>query len=160
MSLPQLLTDYGYLAVFVASLLEGKTILVLAGFAAHQDPLSLHWVVLLACCGGTIGDLGWRGHPRIGKPAGNLRETGPPRNPTGVHPRLPCDRHRMARELKLQLPVPSPAATVVARAATVAVPVGTRTEVDLPLLQFPRRAVVGRGVVQRARHRAAQAGGG
>jgi membrane protein DedA with SNARE-associated domain len=55
-SLPQLLTDYGYLAVFVGSLLEGETILVLAGFAAHQGYLSLYLVVVLASCGGAMGD--------------------------------------------------------------------------------------------------------
>ena len=56
MSLPQVLTDYGYLAVFVGSLLEGETVLVLAGFAAHQGYLSWNWIVVLAFCGGTIGD--------------------------------------------------------------------------------------------------------
>jgi membrane protein DedA with SNARE-associated domain len=56
MSLPQFLADYGYLAVFAGSLLEGETILVLAGFAAHQGYLSLQWIVVLAFCGGTIGD--------------------------------------------------------------------------------------------------------
>jgi len=56
MSLPQFLTDYGYLAVFVGSLLEGETILVLAGFAAHQGYLSPQWIVALAFLGGTIGD--------------------------------------------------------------------------------------------------------
>jgi len=55
-TLPQFLADHGYLAVFVGSLLEGETILVLAGFAAHQGYLSLHWIVLLAFCGGTLGD--------------------------------------------------------------------------------------------------------
>jgi membrane protein DedA with SNARE-associated domain len=55
-TLPQFLADYGYLAVFVGCLLEGETILVLAGFAAHQGYLSLPWVVLLAVCGGTLGD--------------------------------------------------------------------------------------------------------
>ncbi len=56
MSLPQLLADYGYLAVFVGSFLEGETILVLAGFAAHQGYLAWPWVVALAFCGGTLGD--------------------------------------------------------------------------------------------------------
>ncbi len=56
MSLPQLLADYGYFAVFAGSLLEGETILVLAGFAAHQGHLSLPWVVAVAFCGGTLGD--------------------------------------------------------------------------------------------------------
>lgn len=56
MSLPQLLSEYGYLAVFVGSLLEGETVLVLAGFAAHQGYLSFYWIVLLAFCGGAMGD--------------------------------------------------------------------------------------------------------
>jgi membrane protein DedA with SNARE-associated domain len=56
MSLPQLLADYGYLAVFIGSFLEGETILVLAGFAAHQGYLALPWVVALAFCGGALGD--------------------------------------------------------------------------------------------------------
>jgi membrane protein DedA with SNARE-associated domain len=40
-TLSHLLTDSGYLVVFVGSLLEGETILLLAGFAAHQGYLSL-----------------------------------------------------------------------------------------------------------------------
>jgi membrane protein DedA with SNARE-associated domain len=56
MTLPQLLGEYGYLAVFVGSVLEGETILILAGFAAHQGYLSLTWVMALAVCGGTLGD--------------------------------------------------------------------------------------------------------
>lgn len=55
-TLPQLLADYGYVAVFVGSLLEGETILVLAGFAAHQGYLSLPWVVVVAFTGGALGD--------------------------------------------------------------------------------------------------------
>ena len=56
MSLSQLLADYGYLAVFAGSLLEGETVLVLAGIAAHQGLLSLPWVIAVAFCGGTLGD--------------------------------------------------------------------------------------------------------
>ncbi|MGJ7610051.1 MULTISPECIES: DedA family protein [unclassified Variovorax] len=56
MSVPGLLADYGYLAVFVGSLLEGETVLVLAGFAAHQGYLFFPWVVAVAFCGGTLGD--------------------------------------------------------------------------------------------------------
>jgi hypothetical protein len=41
MSIAQLLADYGYWAVFIGGLREGETILVLAGFAAHQGHLSL-----------------------------------------------------------------------------------------------------------------------
>jgi len=64
MSLAQLLADHGYLAVFIASLLEGETILVLAGFAAHQGLLSLPLTLTLAFIGGTLGDqfFFWLGH--------------------------------------------------------------------------------------------------
>ncbi len=56
MLLTQPLSQYGYLAVFVGSVLEGKTLLILAGFAAHQGYLSFPLVVMLAFCGGTLGD--------------------------------------------------------------------------------------------------------
>src|SRR5437773_10142831 len=56
MSLAQLLADHGYVAVFIASLLEGETILVLAGFAAHEGLLSLPLTLTLAFIGGTLGD--------------------------------------------------------------------------------------------------------
>jgi membrane protein DedA with SNARE-associated domain len=52
----ELLSHYGYFAVFAGTLLEGETILLLAGFAAHEGYLSLPWVMLVAFCGGTIGD--------------------------------------------------------------------------------------------------------
>ncbi|MFC3532799.1 DedA family protein [Vogesella facilis] len=56
MTLAQLLADYGYLAVFVGAVLEGESLLLLAGFAAQQGYLSLPLVVLLALGGGTLGD--------------------------------------------------------------------------------------------------------
>lgn len=56
MSLTGLVAQYGYLAVFVGALVEGETMLVIAGFAAHQGYLSLPWVVALALCGGVLGD--------------------------------------------------------------------------------------------------------
>lgn len=52
----ELLSQYGYAAVFIGSLIEGETILILAGFAAHQGYLSFPLVVALAFCGGAIGD--------------------------------------------------------------------------------------------------------
>jgi len=52
----RLLSDYGYLAVFLGSLIEGETILILAGFAAHQGYLEFPAVVALAFCGGAMGD--------------------------------------------------------------------------------------------------------
>lgn len=56
MNLADLVTQYGYGAVFVGSLLEGETVLLLAGAAAHQGYLSFAVVVGLAFCGGALGD--------------------------------------------------------------------------------------------------------
>lgn len=56
MTLMEVLAQYGYYAVFVGTVLEGETILILAGFLAHQGYMSLPAVVALAFCGGTLGD--------------------------------------------------------------------------------------------------------
>ena len=52
----QWIAHYGYLGVFAGALLEGETILVLAGFAAHQGQLDFATVLLLAFAAGTLGD--------------------------------------------------------------------------------------------------------
>jgi membrane protein DedA with SNARE-associated domain len=56
MTLSGLVAQYGYAAVFVGTLLEGETLLVLAGFAAQQGYMQLHWVIVIAMFGGFIGD--------------------------------------------------------------------------------------------------------
>ncbi|MBI5753394.1 MAG: DedA family protein [Hydrogenophilales bacterium] len=56
MSLSGLIADYGYVALFAGALLEGETLLILAGFAAHQGYLQLHWVIGIALLGGFLGD--------------------------------------------------------------------------------------------------------
>ena len=56
MSITDFVADYGYFAVLIGSLLEGETILVLAGFAAQQGHLSLGTVLMIAFAGGTLGD--------------------------------------------------------------------------------------------------------
>ena len=56
MSLSGLITDYGYVALFAGTLLEGETLLILAGFAAHQGYLQLNWVISIAVLGGFLGD--------------------------------------------------------------------------------------------------------
>ena len=48
--------SYGYYAVFFGTLLEGETILVAAGFAAHRGLLSWPVVALVAATGATLGD--------------------------------------------------------------------------------------------------------
>ena len=56
MNLSALITQYGYPALFAGCLLEGETVLILAGLAAHQGYLQLHWVILIALTGGFAGD--------------------------------------------------------------------------------------------------------
>ncbi len=56
MSLAGLINEYGYVALFAGTLLEGETVLILAGFAAHQGYLQLQWVVTIALLGGFLGD--------------------------------------------------------------------------------------------------------
>ena len=55
-TLTQWVAEYGYWAVFAGALLEGETILLLAGFAAQQRILSLPAVVAVAFVGAVIGD--------------------------------------------------------------------------------------------------------
>jgi membrane protein DedA with SNARE-associated domain len=51
-----LLISYGYLAVFIGCLLEGETILILAGFACHHGHLSVPLTLVVAVTGATLGD--------------------------------------------------------------------------------------------------------
>jgi membrane protein DedA with SNARE-associated domain len=55
-TLVDFVSAYGYAAVLAGTLLEGESILLLAGFAAHQGHLSLEVVLLIAFVGGTLGD--------------------------------------------------------------------------------------------------------
>jgi membrane protein DedA with SNARE-associated domain len=52
-----LVASYGYFAVFFGTLIEGETILLAAGFAAHRGLLDWRIVVALAFAGGCLGDL-------------------------------------------------------------------------------------------------------
>jgi membrane protein DedA with SNARE-associated domain len=54
--LPSLIAAYGYPVVFAGALLEGETVVVLAGLAAHLGYLSLLKVVAIAALGGFLGD--------------------------------------------------------------------------------------------------------
>jgi membrane protein DedA with SNARE-associated domain len=56
MELAGLIEQYGYAAVFAGSVLEGETLLALAGVAAHRGYLSLHWVIAVAVAGAFLGD--------------------------------------------------------------------------------------------------------
>ncbi|WP_350403687.1 DedA family protein [Pseudomonas sp. W17] len=63
LDLNALIAAYGYWVIFIGCLLEGETVLILGGMAAHQG--SLHWpqVIGWATLGGILGDqlLFWTG---------------------------------------------------------------------------------------------------
>jgi membrane protein DedA with SNARE-associated domain len=70
MDLASLIQTYGYPAVFAGTLLEGETVLALAGLAAHRGYLALPWVIAIAALGGWLGDqlyfqVGRRGGARV-----------------------------------------------------------------------------------------------
>jgi Na+/H+-dicarboxylate symporter/membrane protein DedA with SNARE-associated domain len=56
MTAEQLIIDYGYWALLIGTFLEGETILLVAGFLAHQGLLDLHWVILAAFSGSFASD--------------------------------------------------------------------------------------------------------
>lgn len=58
-SLESLVEHYGYAVLLVGTFLEGETILVIAGFAAHRGYLSLPWVMVVAFVGSLAGDQLW-----------------------------------------------------------------------------------------------------
>ena len=68
--LAEFIQQYGYLAILIGTFLEGETILVLGGLAAHLGLLDLQWVILSAFTGSLTGDqlyyyIGRRYGPRI-----------------------------------------------------------------------------------------------
>ncbi|EIJ42413.1 putative membrane-associated protein [Beggiatoa alba B18LD] len=56
MDLEQLIINYGYLAIFIGTFLEGETIVVLGGIAAHMGLLDLPLVAATAFMGSFMGD--------------------------------------------------------------------------------------------------------
>jgi membrane protein DedA with SNARE-associated domain len=56
LSLAEFVESYGYLALVAGTFLEGETVVVLAGFAAHRGYLSLPLVMLAAFTGTFLGD--------------------------------------------------------------------------------------------------------
>ena len=52
-----LIERYGYLATFAGTLIEGESLLILSGLAAHRGYLSLPLVVAVGALGGALGDL-------------------------------------------------------------------------------------------------------
>jgi membrane protein DedA with SNARE-associated domain len=56
MDFASLVAEHGYLVTFFGALLEGETILTLAGLAAHRGYLQLPLLMVLASLGSFIGD--------------------------------------------------------------------------------------------------------
>jgi len=52
-----LIERYGYVATFAGSVIEGETLLVLSGLAAHRHYLSFPVVVIVGAAGGALGDM-------------------------------------------------------------------------------------------------------
>lgn len=70
MDLASFIATYGYLAVFIGTLLEGETVVVLAGLAAQRGYLELGWVIAIACIGSMMSyqfcfQLGRRVGPKL-----------------------------------------------------------------------------------------------
>lgn len=59
MPLEQLITDWGYWAILVVTFIEGETIVILAGIAAHLDYLEINLVIITAIIGSFGGDQLW-----------------------------------------------------------------------------------------------------
>jgi len=58
-NLQSLIENYGYLAILIVTFIEGETIVILAGIAAHLGLLELQWVIVTAIAGSVSGDQTW-----------------------------------------------------------------------------------------------------
>jgi membrane protein DedA with SNARE-associated domain len=59
MDLAALISQYGLITVLAGSLLEGETVLLLAGYAAHRGYLDFAAVVAVGTVGAVFGDQAW-----------------------------------------------------------------------------------------------------
>jgi len=59
LELAPLIERYGYLATLAGTLVEGESLLILSGLAAHRGYLAFPLVVLVGAVGGAVGDLGF-----------------------------------------------------------------------------------------------------
>lgn len=73
MTLESLVAAYGYPVILLGTFLEGETVLILGGFAAHRGYLALPWVIGCAFLGTLAGDqlyyyLGrWKGNDLLAR---------------------------------------------------------------------------------------------
>lgn len=54
--LEHLIQQYGYIALFIGTMLEGEVVLIIAGYAAFQGYMSLPIVIVLAFLGSLVSD--------------------------------------------------------------------------------------------------------
>lgn len=57
MDFGELIQTHGYWVLMLGCLLEGETVLAMAGFAAHRGHLDFAWVLVVAAASGFAGDL-------------------------------------------------------------------------------------------------------
>lgn len=56
MSLESLVVQYGYFAVLFGTMIEGESVMFIAGYFAHSQYLQWHWVFLCGVAGTHIGE--------------------------------------------------------------------------------------------------------
>ncbi len=56
MSPEEMISRYGYLALFAGVVFEGEAVVIAASYAAHQGYLDPYWVILVTFVGSIIGD--------------------------------------------------------------------------------------------------------
>lgn len=54
-----MISTYGYIAVFLGSLIEGEAVLIIASFLSYLNELHLPIVLLAAFAGTLLSDIGW-----------------------------------------------------------------------------------------------------
>ncbi|MBQ4132382.1 MAG: DedA family protein [Desulfovibrionaceae bacterium] len=52
----EIVQDYGYIAILIGTFLEGETIVLVAGYLAHEEILSLPLIAICAFCGSCTSD--------------------------------------------------------------------------------------------------------
>lgn len=92
-TLEYLVQNYGYFALAVGTFLEGETMLIIAGFLAHQGYLSLPWVFVVAFIGSFSGDQLWF---QVGRRKGmQMIEARPHWKQRAIRIRELLERHRI-----------------------------------------------------------------
>lgn len=57
--LPELISEYGYLMIFLGGIMEGESVLLIGGLAAFKGYLFLPYIIIVAVVGAMLGDAAW-----------------------------------------------------------------------------------------------------